>query len=56
VRAVITLIESGDCYQVNLTRRLTWDDVVDPAALHAAVERANGESLAPEARSCETPH
>jgi para-aminobenzoate synthetase component 1 len=41
VRAVITLIESGDCYQVNLTRRLTWDDVVDPAALHAAVERAN---------------
>ena len=41
VRAVIALIENGDCYQVNLTRRLTWDHVVDPAALHAAVERAN---------------
>jgi para-aminobenzoate synthetase component 1 len=41
VRAVIALIENGDCYQVNLTRRLTWDDHVDPAALHASVERTN---------------
>ncbi|MEX2256659.1 MAG: anthranilate synthase component I family protein [Acidimicrobiia bacterium] len=37
VRSVIALIEAGDCYQVNLTRRLTWDTAVDPVALHHAL-------------------
>jgi para-aminobenzoate synthetase component 1 len=41
VRAIIGLIENGDCYQVNLTRRLTWDQPVDPVALHGAVARVN---------------
>jgi para-aminobenzoate synthetase component 1 len=41
VRAVVGLIENGDCYQVNLTRRLTWFEPVDPIALHAATTAAN---------------
>jgi para-aminobenzoate synthetase component 1 len=41
VRAIVELIEAGDCYQVNLTRRLAWDAAVDPVALHHALERAN---------------
>ena len=34
-------IEAGDCYQVNLTRRLTSRRALDPVALFAALERAN---------------
>ena len=34
-------IGAGDCYQVNLTRRLTCARAVDPVALFAALERAN---------------
>jgi para-aminobenzoate synthetase component 1 len=34
-------IGAGDCYQVNLTRRLTCSRPVDPLALFAALERAN---------------
>ncbi len=41
VRAIVGLIENGDCYQVNLTRRLTWDQPVDAAALHRALVRVN---------------
>jgi para-aminobenzoate synthetase component 1 len=41
VREIIGLIEAGDCYQVNLTRRLTWPSATDPIALSAAVRRAN---------------
>lgn len=41
VRAVVELIRAGDCYQVNLTRRLAWDEAADPIALHAALVRAN---------------
>ncbi len=41
VRAVVALIESGDCYQVNLTRRLRWPEPADPAALHRALAAAN---------------
>ncbi len=38
VRAVQDLIRRGDCYQVNLTRRLTGPPV-DPVALWSALER-----------------
>jgi para-aminobenzoate synthetase component 1 len=34
-------IGAGDCYQVNLTRRLTCAPAVDPVALFAALEDAN---------------
>jgi len=40
VREIIRLIEAGDCYQVNLTRRVTWP-AIDPVALGAAVREAN---------------
>ena len=41
VRAVIRLIEAGDCYQVNLTRRLTWDDAAEADALYRALAWGN---------------
>src|SRR5262249_43590873 len=34
-------IGAGDCYQVNLTRRVTSARAVDPVALFAALEHAN---------------
>ncbi|HMF03288.1 MAG TPA: anthranilate synthase component I family protein [Acidimicrobiia bacterium] len=34
-------IAAGDCYQVNLTRRLTCERAVDPVALFAALEQTN---------------
>ena len=37
VRAIVALIEAGECYQVNLTRRLSWDEPVDAFALHSAL-------------------
>jgi para-aminobenzoate synthetase component 1 len=37
VRAIVALIEAGECYQVNLTRRLTWDTSADPVALFHAL-------------------
>ena len=40
VREIIGLIEAGDCYQVNLTRRVTWREA-DPVALGAAVRQVN---------------
>jgi para-aminobenzoate synthetase component I len=43
-RRVTTILEhigAGDCYQVNLTRRLTCAQAVDPVALFAALERCN---------------
>lgn len=40
VREIIGLIEAGDCYQVNLTRRVTWRDT-GPLALSAAVRVVN---------------
>jgi para-aminobenzoate synthetase component 1 len=39
VRAVIALIEAGECYQVNLTRRLVWDTPADPWPLFDAIAR-----------------
>ena len=39
VRAVVALIEAGECYQVNLTRRLVWDAPADPAALFSMISR-----------------
>jgi para-aminobenzoate synthetase component 1 len=41
VRSILELIRAGDCYQVNLTRRLEWDDPVDPLALHRALAVLN---------------
>jgi para-aminobenzoate synthetase component 1 len=41
VRAIVALVEAGECYQVNLTRRVTWDHAPDPAALHHALARLN---------------
>jgi para-aminobenzoate synthetase component 1 len=39
VRAVIDLVRAGECYQVNLTRRLTWERAADPLTLFAALVR-----------------
>jgi para-aminobenzoate synthetase component I len=39
VRAVVALIEAGECYQVNLTRRLAWDAPASPWALFAGIAR-----------------
>jgi para-aminobenzoate synthetase component 1 len=33
VRAIVAMIEAGDCYQVNLTRQLEWDERADALAL-----------------------
>jgi para-aminobenzoate synthetase component I len=41
VTTILEHIAAGDCYQVNLTRRLTCDQAVDPVALFAALERRN---------------
>ncbi len=41
VRSIIGLLEAGDCYQVNLTRRLDWDRAADPLALFGALGAAN---------------
>jgi para-aminobenzoate synthetase component 1 len=41
VRAVLALIEAGECYQVNLTRRLRCEQQADPVALFGALARAN---------------
>src|SRR5213078_4856061 len=41
VTTILEHIGAGDCYQVNLTRRLTCDQAVDPAGLFAALERSN---------------
>ncbi|MGH8934655.1 MAG: anthranilate synthase component I family protein [Egibacteraceae bacterium] len=40
-RAIIHLIRAGECYQVNLTRRLTCERSADPIALFAAVAVGN---------------
>ena len=39
VRAVVALIEAGECYQVNLTRRLVWEAPASLWALFDAVAR-----------------
>jgi len=39
VRSIVELIRAGDCYQVNLTRRLTSDGRADPRALFGAIVR-----------------
>jgi para-aminobenzoate synthetase component I len=41
VTTILEHIGAGDCYQVNLTRRLTCEQAVDPVALFAALERCN---------------
>lgn len=37
VDAVLELLGAGECYQVNLTRRLTCDHALDPVALYGAL-------------------
>jgi para-aminobenzoate synthetase component 1 len=39
VDAVLGLLRAGECYQVNLTRRLTADVALDPVALYGEVVR-----------------
>jgi para-aminobenzoate synthetase component 1 len=41
VDAIQELLRAGECYQVNLTRRLTFNESPDPFALFDAVARAN---------------
>jgi len=41
VRRIIGLLEAGECYQVNLTRRLTWPLAPDTARLFAALSSGN---------------
>jgi para-aminobenzoate synthetase component I len=41
VATILDHIVAGDCYQVNLTRRLTCDQPVDPVALLGALEQHN---------------
>ncbi len=37
VDAVLELLRAGDCYQVNLTRRLSCDHALDPVALYGTL-------------------
>jgi para-aminobenzoate synthetase component I len=41
VERILEHIRAGDCYQVNLTRRLTAPDALDPVGLFAALEQHN---------------
>jgi para-aminobenzoate synthetase component 1 len=49
VAAVHALLHAGECYQVNLTRRLEFDHAADASALLGALARANP---APYASAC----
>jgi para-aminobenzoate synthetase component 1 len=41
VESILELLRAGVCYQVNLTRRLTCGDAVDPIALYGALTRTH---------------
>jgi len=41
VKAVHGLLDAGECYQVNLTRRLSAPTAADPRALYLALDRLN---------------
>jgi para-aminobenzoate synthetase component I len=41
VQAIHELLRDGECYQVNLTRRLTFDAAPDPRSLFSALARHN---------------
>jgi para-aminobenzoate synthetase component 1 len=41
VRAVVEMLRSGECYQVNLTRRLECDREADPVSLYGALALHN---------------
>jgi len=41
VDAIIELLRAGECYQVNLTRRLTSEHALDPVALYTALTAAH---------------
>ena len=44
VRRILGHLRAGDCYQVNLTRRLMCDAPADPVALHRSLARGNRAS------------
>jgi para-aminobenzoate synthetase component I len=41
VATILEHIGAGDCYQVNLTRRLTCEQAADPVGLFSALDRCN---------------
>ncbi len=41
VATILEHIGAGDCYQVNLTRRLTCEQAADPVGLFSAIDRCN---------------
>jgi para-aminobenzoate synthetase component 1 len=41
VRAIVALVEAGECYQVNLTRRLLWEHEANVVALHRSLVATN---------------
>jgi para-aminobenzoate synthetase component 1 len=41
VRVIVALVEAGECYQVNLTRRLTCERPADPLVLFTALAQHN---------------
>jgi para-aminobenzoate synthetase component 1 len=41
VEAIVELLRAGECYQVNLTRRLTTSTALDPVALYERLACAN---------------
>jgi para-aminobenzoate synthetase component 1 len=41
VEVILEHLRAGDCYQVNLTRRLEWPRAADPVALWAALRSRN---------------
>jgi para-aminobenzoate synthetase component 1 len=49
VDAILALLEAGDCYQVNLTRRLRVEEQADPVALFTELAHRNP---APHAALC----
>jgi para-aminobenzoate synthetase component 1 len=46
VHAIHELLRAGECYQVNLTRRLTFDAAPDPLTLFATLARTHGAPYA----------
>jgi len=41
VGTVLEMLRAGECYQVNLTRRLTCDDAIDPIGLYGALAHSH---------------
>jgi para-aminobenzoate synthetase component 1 len=50
IETILTLLEAGECYQVNLTRRLSAERALDPVALYGAIARSHPAPYAAMAR------